>query len=383
MVKILYNSPNRGHHYKYAEQFLKRGVLKQFVSGYSRFSSFKPSEELKGKIIYADSVQLVYVLSLRLVPVLKVQRFLAYLAKCWLDFKTSFYLKDASVFIGYNGASLYTIRKGKRKGVICIVEAVNSHVLVQERILKEEYHKLGIRWNDFYSKEVKRRLQEYNEADYILVPSDFVKKSFLEQGFLSSKILVSSFGIEANSTKNIQMKEYTNPLRVLFVGTLSIRKGIHYMYGAAAILKDLPIEFVWVGPKGDYSMPDTLPLNIIYKGVLKKENLIQEYERADVFCFPTLEEGQALVVGEALSYSLPVITTENSGNTHIVQTGVNGFILPTISSDVIAHTILEIFNNKSILKKWRQNIIESTLDLSWDKNVHNLIQHLQQKVNEY
>ena len=67
-------------------------------------------------------------------------------------------------------------------GAKTVLERGSSHMLYQRRILTEEYRKFGLENEVVHPKVVERELMEYQEADYISIPSHFVKETFIEQG---------------------------------------------------------------------------------------------------------------------------------------------------------------------------------------------------------
>ena len=100
---------------------------------------------------------------------------------------------SSRVFIGWSGMSLHSIIKAKKKGMMTILERGSTHILFQDMILKEEYKKFGKEFS-IHPAVIKKELQEYKEADYISVPSFFVRDSFTARGIQEEKLLVNPFG---------------------------------------------------------------------------------------------------------------------------------------------------------------------------------------------
>ena len=119
--------------------------------------------------------------------------------------------------------------------------------------------------------------------------------------------------------------------RVLYVGQLSPAQGRPLFAGSFRATETSP-QGTGVG-RGPRSQPSgledaTIPANVRFAGVLKGEALAQAYDNATVFVLPTLEEGLALVLGEALAHGTPVIATLNSGGEDLFQDGEEGFLTP-------------------------------------------------------
>ena len=368
-TKVLYTAPNRGHHYRYALALNKAHMLSAFVSGFSRFRPNAPLPEIENKLIRADYIQTIYLAGLKARMPQVVSAELAYLAKKEQDYRCAAYIDPSDVFLFYNGSGLNSCRIANKKNKITIVEAVNSHVLVQEQILHEEHLNLNAPWTKFHAREKKRRIAEYEEADFILLPSDFVKKSFIECGFPESKLLKVPFGFE--SMKVSESAKISTKLVVVYVGSISIRKGLRYLIEAIKLLDPSKIELKIVGPQTEISGIEDLviPANVVFEGVLKGDELAHAYQQADVFCLPSLEEGMALVLGEALSFGLPIITTTNSGADELLTNGEEGYIVPIRSSEAIAEKLDQMMKNPALLHEMKQKALRKSKTLNgWKEN---------------
>lgn len=355
-MKVIYTAPNRAHHYRYSSSLNKANFLLVLVSGFSRLSPRAKIDELKDKLYRADILQTIYLISLKVRLPKTLCNYLAYLAKIEQDLACRKFLKDADLFLFYNGSGLSSCRHAKKKNVITVVEAVNSHVEFQEDLLKEEYENLKLSWTPFHQSEKIRRLKEYEEADYILLPSEFVKRSFIEKGFPVNKLIKVPFGFD--NLNKIEIKEVSNSKRhftVLFVGSISVRKGLRYLIKAFNALEQPNKKLIIVGPRDAVTGIDDMILSddIIFKGVLKEVELANEYSLADVFCLPTLEEGMALVQGEALSFGLPIITTTNSGGDELITEGQEGFIVPIRDAKAIHKKLRLLSSDKDLLSKMK------------------------------
>ena len=91
--------------------------------------------------------------------------------------------------------------------------------------------------------------------------------------------------------------------------------------------------------------------NIEVLGIVPNISFIEHYSNASVFVLPSLEEGLAMVMGEAAAYGLPVVATTNAGS-DLFCDGVEGFIVPIRSPNVIANKLQQLPINLSFVKKW-------------------------------
>jgi len=349
---VTYVAPNRAHHYNYAATLAREGQLQRFVSGASRFGSRSSFPEMNAKIFRADHLQNIYLASLRLKLPSKVSEELAYLSKIWMDRCATADALKSDVFVCYSGAGLHTLNALRKTPTRGIVEAVNSHVLGQQKILCEEHKMLGLPLKGFLPQEVARRIEEYELADGIICPSTFVKRSFIERGFSPDRVKTVPFGIQLPSS--LQRKDQVNDkFRVLFVGQINLRKGLRYLFEAFAKFRHPQKELWIVGPKTEQTGIDDLspPEGTKFLGVLKGEALTQAYRSCQVFVLPTIEEGLALVMGEALAHGLPVIATSNSGGEDLFKDGSNGFLVPIRSPRAITERLQQLADDPALLEE--------------------------------
>jgi glycosyltransferase involved in cell wall biosynthesis len=337
-MKVLYCAPNKSHHYGYARELHDAGILHAFVSGFPRVGSGASIPELSEKLIRADELQLLYLASLRAGIPNSISEELLYWSKLRLDRVSRTPGKEADLFLFYGGCGLQTARRVRERGGITVMEAVNSHVLTQQELLREQYQILGLPWRPFHPRETERRVLECDEADYILLPSEFVRRSFLNRGFPERKLLKVPFKVRQVSGAT---ESFTEPFskqgvfRILFVGSISVRKGVRYLIEAFRRLQHPNKELWLVGPTSTPSGLEgmQIPAGVSFKGILKGSELQHAYRSSTLFCLPTLEEGLALVLGEALGNGLPVITTSNSGAEDLYTNGKEGVITPIRDTD--------------------------------------------------
>jgi glycosyltransferase involved in cell wall biosynthesis len=136
--------------------------------------------------------------------------------------------------------------------------------------------------------------------------------------------------------------------RVLFAGTASLRKGIAYLAHAAELLADCApeVEIFVAGyaSKELRNRPESSRLRFL--GHLSRDQMNSEFLRADVFVFPTLAEGSATVIYEALAAGVPVVTTAAAGS--IMTDGNEGFIIPERDAKAIALAVTSIVADRSL-----------------------------------
>ena len=104
--------------------------------------------------------------------------------------------------------------------------------------------------------------------------------------------------------------------------------------------------------------------NIKFKGAFPQKELCEIYNQANIFCLPSLEEGQAMVLHQAMRCGLPIIATEESGAADLIDG--NGYIINARSIDSIADRIQYLYDHHSILESTSKKSIElSQGQYSW------------------
>lgn len=266
---------------------------------------------------------------------------------------------DFEVFIGWSGMCSHSIAMAKKMGKKTIVTRGSSHILTQEQILREEYAKFGIKHN-IEKETINKELREYALADYIGVPSEFAYQSFIEQGVVADKLFLNnlavelSFGDEAPKTP-----PPGRPFRILYLGHMSPRKGIQYLFEAFAILQKqgLDLELWVVGGStvemDTYFKSNPVPDKVQLLGHVPRTEIPEYIHQCHVGILPSLEEGLAKVIPEMMIQGLPVIATFNSGGSDIIQDGENGFIIPIRSVEAIVEKIQQLYEDETLRNTMR------------------------------
>jgi glycosyltransferase involved in cell wall biosynthesis len=372
-LKIVYTAPNRAHHYGYARELYQAGILKAFVCGFPRYSSRSPIPEIGNTLKRVDQLQTIYLASQKLRLPRLISEELAYRSQMHIDNGSRQSLNGANLFLFYNGCGLDSARCIRRSGGIGIVEAVNTHVLVQEQLLAEEHKLLGLPWHPFHRQHVRRRVAEVEEAEYVLLPSTFVARSYRANGIPADRLLLIPFPpqkIAGAVEPSHKSDNDESVFRVLYVGTISVRKGLRYLIEAFRRLKHPKKELWIVGPVTNPSgLEDiSVPEEAKFLGPLKGNDLQKAYMSATVFCLPSIEEGQALVLSEALSYGLPVIATENTGIEDLLDNGSGAMVVPIRDARAICDWLDQLAADKKLLNQMRAKAFEakSRLENSWE-----------------
>lgn len=193
-------------------------------------------------------------------------------------------------------------------------------------------------------------------SDQIICPSRYVMEGVVEAGYGPKAVEVpSGYYLPMNfPPKTSEIKGRPYPFKVVFVGSLDLRKGIQYLYKAFQMLSDKHIECSLVGAS---SFPPGIELLLQRRfrllGHQPRSEVSRLLREADLFVFPSISEGSALVCYEALASGLPVITTPNSGS--VVRDGIDGFIVPIREAQALAEKIDLIAANPELRQEMSRN----------------------------
>ena len=279
------------------------------------------------------------------------------------DFLVSRKLTKSDIFHGWNHHCLFSLRRAKELGAVTVVERASSHILTQNELLQEEYKRWGVKKRPIHPWVIKKCLAEFEEADYITVPSKFVYDSMVGRGISEKKLVLIPFGVtlEKFVNRTISHDKFT----ALFVGEVGLRKGVPYLLQAWAELNLKKAELWLVGAVASD-----------IKEVVKKyqdreeikflgfrEDVPELMAKADIFVFPSIEEGSALVTYEALAAGLPVVTTVNSGS--VVRDGREGFVLPIREVGALKEKIKLLYNDGGLRKEMGERAKTRVQDFTW------------------
>ena len=230
-------------------------------------------------------------------------------------------------------AELDTVRALKDAGAFVIREMINTHQVTVRTILEEEARRSGLVGPMPVTEEsIAAENAELALVDRVVSPSAGVDRSLIEQGIPPAKLYRSHFGWEPRRFPGFAAPPPPPPpagagFVALFVGDITIRKGAHLAleaWRAAALGGEFRLA-------GRVSPEMEAPLAAAVAGgsvrhIPFTNDLARHYREADVFLFPTLEEGAPLVCYEAAAFSLPIVTGP-MGTARFVADGVNGVVV--------------------------------------------------------
>lgn len=282
---------------------------------------------------------------------------------------------------GYTNASF---RQARQQGGKTFLDGGNSHPENFWTVLTEEHRRWQCAYPPVAHHHYRRSLEMMPEVDFILSPSSYVTRSFLERGFKPDQVIRNVYPLDLSCFYPPKEPRHANrPLTLIAPGSLSLRKGTPYLLQAfQLVLKKFPnarlvlnnMVFENVAPV--FRQYSDLPID--WKPTLRPAELAETMRGCDLLILPSLEDGFARTVAEGLACDLPVITTPNTGASDLIVPGQNGEIVPIRDPAAIAKAILK-WADLIFSPAGRPKIHFDAASLSFDKFEKDFIGQLQQR----
>jgi alpha-maltose-1-phosphate synthase len=274
---------------------------------------------------------------------------------------------DTDVVMPYHGAALRTLRVARAMGIPSVLSVI--HPMSSDRIVAEEYQKLGR--PERLRPTAKRLWRELELADYCLTPSPMTTRSLLEAGVPPERIKEVLWGVDMNRAAPLSEHEPSSQVRFLFVGKLSVHKGLHVLREAWARITNPNVTLTIVGEpirpfEAELMREWTARHDPRVRTIPEaKPDIRAVYRQADIFVFPSLVEGFGMVTLEAMGSGLPVIVTE--GSKAVVRDGIDGFVLKPGDVDGLVHCMTRLADNAALRTELGRNAHEQARRYSWTR----------------
>jgi len=221
--------------------------------------------------------------------------------------------------------------------------------------------------------EEKKNQVLLENSDLLVCPSAFVRDDLIaNHGVDASRTCVIPYAVSP-AWLSLDLAPETG--RVLFAGSATLRKGIHYLAMAATQLKG-SCEVVVAGGASEKVRAHPVAKDLVFLGHLSKSDMAAEFARADVFVFPSLAEGAASVTAEALGAGVPVVTTKAAGS--IVRHGVDGIVVPERDPEALVEAVRSIVEDRDMRAAMSRAARERAQEFTWDSFAQHVIEETHQ-----
>jgi glycosyltransferase involved in cell wall biosynthesis len=265
----------------------------------------------------------------------------------------------------YDSSALHTFRAARRVGTLTVLDQSVGHIRSAVAMLRDEDGAAGRRAAALAPDWLIARCSaEATEADFVLSPSAYVESTLLSHGVDMSRIVYMPFGVDTERFRPAGSRGGSGRFRMLFVGQVSRRKGIPYLLDAVADLEIAEAELVLVGGLEDARAVEPYARCFTHVSHVPYAEVHRLFQQADVFVYPSLHEGSALAIYEALASGLPVVTTFNSGS--VVRDGVEGFVVPVRDASAIREKLRVLHAQPELRRRMGQSARERAEGFTWD-----------------
>lgn len=270
----------------------------------------------------------------------------------------------------YEDGALSCFGAAKQRGIHCIYDLPIGYWRAARRIQTEEaerqpeWAKTMPALRDSQAK-LDRKDEELRLSEHIIVASQFTANTLKEAPFDLPAASIISLGCPPAREQVSPQSDPSKPLKVLYVGSLSQRKGVAYLLDAVERL-GRSVELTLIGKR----VAECAPLDAALKKYrwidsLPHSGILDTMREHDVLVFPSLFEGFGLVLTEALSQGLPVISTDHTCAPDIIEDSREGFIVPIRNSELISEKLAALNDDRSHLQAMKEAALQRAQSLSW------------------
>jgi glycosyltransferase involved in cell wall biosynthesis len=277
--------------------------------------------------------------------------------------------------------SLRTLRMAARCGIPVVLERPNAHTRFAYQVVQKECERLGIApppgYSHTYNEEILRiEEEEFRMATRLLCPSDFVLKTFLDQGFSREKLARHQYGYdETVHYPNGAARDPRRGLTVLFAGACTPRKGLHYALEAwlrSPARETGKFVIVWEYLPG---YPERLSSLLAHPSVQVlgyRKDLPEIMRKSDILVLPSIEEGSALVTSEARASGCVLVVSEASGA--YCKHMENALVHSVGDVETLTQHFTMLHQDRVLLERLRAASVSTLDEITWSASGPRLLQ---------
>jgi glycosyltransferase involved in cell wall biosynthesis len=268
-------------------------------------------------------------------------------------------------------AATETLRTARRLGIPTVLERPNAHTRYAYTVVRDECRRLGVdlpadhehAWND---EHLRIEEEEYQLADHLLCPSDFVAKTFRDQGFEATRLQRHFYGYDPAVFRPRPRVNASRPFTMLFVGVCAVRKGVHF--ALEAWLQSPASEHGTFLIAGDFlpAYAACLQRELAHPSVRvlgHRDDVPELMARSDILVLPSLEEGSALVTAEAIaSGCVPLVSSATSG---VCVNGENSLVHEVADVEGLTSHITTVYESPDLLEQLREGCKRTAGEITW------------------
>ncbi|WP_342617503.1 glycosyltransferase family 4 protein [Rhodoferax sp. GW822-FHT02A01] len=331
-MKIALSTIGKFHTFDLARELHARGVLAGIYSGYPQFKlrneGIPPNLIHTFPWVHSSYMAFPWKHRLSTAVVQAWENINAITFGRWLQNS----VRDCDAYVGLSGSTLQAGRAAQARGAKYVCDRGSAHIRVQDQLLREEHALWGLPYAGIDPRAIAREEAEYSDADAITVPSTFALRSFLAQGVCGQRVKLLPYGVNLTRFEPVG-KPVRDEFNVLFVGAMSLQKGIPYLVQAFNRIQHPKKTLTFAGsPSVDLiqllSARNVWPQEARVLGHVPQTELKQLMSASHVLVLPSIQEGFGMVLAQAMACACPVIASENTGADDLFTNAREGFIVP-------------------------------------------------------
>jgi glycosyltransferase involved in cell wall biosynthesis len=279
-------------------------------------------------------------------------------------------------------AALQTLKTASRLGITTVIERPNAHTRYAYEAVQKESQRIGVALppnNEYAFKTdvLRREEEEYELADYILCPSEFTVRTFLDRGFKRKKLVRHIYGFDEEACYPDSHRDggTAGGLTMLFAGDCAVRKGVHF--ALEAWLQSPAHRDGRFLIAGNFLPAYAEKLSALLRHpsveVLGHRSDIPELMRkSDILVLPSIEEGFGLVCAEAIGSGCVPLVSEAC--TDICRHMENALVHPIGDVQLLARHITMLHEDRALLERLRAGCLRTAFQVTWKAAGERLLQ---------
>jgi glycosyltransferase involved in cell wall biosynthesis len=265
-----------------------------------------------------------------------------------------------------------TLKTAARLGIPTVLERCNAHTGFAMRVVQEESERLGVALppdheHAYDAEKLRKEEAEYRLATRLLCPSDFVMKTFLDEGFPEEQLVRHMYGYDEKG--HYPSTEPRNPQRgltMLFVGVCAVRKGVHY--ALEAWLRSPASKSGTFLIAGEFlpAYQEKLAQMLAHPSVKilgHRSDVPDLMRKSDILVLPTIEEGSALVTSEARGSGCVLLVSEAAGA--VCKHMENALVHQVGDVSALAQHITMLHEDRALMERLRATSLATVSELTW------------------
>jgi glycosyltransferase involved in cell wall biosynthesis len=282
---------------------------------------------------------------------------------------------------------LLTLKTAARLGIPTVMERPNAHTRFAYDVVQRECDRIGVvlppnHEHAYNEASLRKEEEEYRLADRLLCPSEFVLRTFLDQGFPREKLARHIYGLDEKTYfPDLQPVGPRRGLTMIFVGVCAVRKGLHLALEAwlqSPAHKDGTFLIA-----GDFlpAYAERLSSMLAHPSVKvlgHRKDIPELMRKSDVMILPSIEEGFGLVCTEAMgSGCVPLVS---DACTDICEHMKNALVHHVGDVETLANQITLLHEDRALLQRLRATGLRRVPEITWDAAGEQLLRVYQEVI---